>query len=110
MRRSACCAKERLEMAAPVPDSIRPLRRAEYDRLVELGAFESERIELLDGALVTMSPTYAPHSSAVQKLNELLVLALAGKAAIRPQLPFAASELSEPEPDIVLAPPGDYDA
>lgn len=29
--------------------SIRPLRRAEYDKLVLLGAFDRERIELLDG-------------------------------------------------------------
>lgn len=92
-----------------VPERIRPLRRVEYDKLVELGAFENERIELLDGVLVPMSPIGPPHSSAVQKLNLLLVRALGDRAAIRPQLPLAALEHSEPEPDLVVAPLSDYD-
>ena len=29
---------------------IRPLRRVEYDQLVSLGAFQGERIELLEGS------------------------------------------------------------
>ncbi len=87
---------------------IRPLRRAEYDQLIALGAFEDEKIELLDGELVAMSPIGTPHGSAVQKLNELLVLALHGRAVVRCQLPFAASEISEPEPDFIVVPPGDY--
>lgn len=96
-------------MAVSVPVGIRPLKRAEYDQLVDLGAFEDEKIELLDGVLVPMSPIGPPHGSAVQKLNELLVLALAGRAVVRPQLPFAASDLSEPEPDLMVAPTSDYD-
>ena len=96
-------------MADSAAEVIRPLRRAEYDQLVLLGAFQDERIELLDGLLVAMSPIGPPHDSTVQKLNRLLVLALEGRAAVRCQSSFAANELSEPEPDFVVAPPGDYD-
>src|SRR5262249_47478229 len=96
-------------MAMPVPDVIRPLRRAEYDQLVALGAVEDERIELLEGQLVGMTPIGAPHSSAVQKLNALLVPALAGRASVRIQSPFAALDTSEPEPDVAIVPLGDYD-
>jgi Uma2 family endonuclease len=96
-------------MANATADVIRPLRRVEYDQLVALGAFQDEKIELLDGALVTMSPIGVPHCSAVQKLNTLLVLALVGRAAVRPQLAFAALEFSEPEPDLAVVPLGDYD-
>ena len=87
---------------------VRPLRRAEYDALVAIGAFQDERIELLNGALVPMSPIGPPHSSAVQKLLELLLPALLGRATVRAQSPFAAHELSEPEPDIAVVPQGDY--
>jgi len=87
---------------------VRPLRRVEYEALVALGAFRDERIELLDGALVPMSPIGPPHSSAVQKLMELLLPALLGRATVRAQSPFAAHELSEPEPDIAVVPRGDY--
>jgi Uma2 family endonuclease len=96
-------------MATSTAEVIRPLRRVEYDQLVALGAFQDERIELLEGALLAMSPIGAPHSSTVQKLNQLLVLALAGRAAVRCQSSFAALEFSEPEPDFAIVPPGDYD-
>jgi len=97
-------------MAAPTStaDVIRPLRRVEFDQLVALGAFEDEKIELLDGELVAMSPIGRPHDSAVMHLNELLVLALHGRAAVRCQSSFAASELSEPQPDFTVVRRGDY--
>jgi len=95
-------------MATSAAEVIRPLRRVEYDQLVALGAFQGERIELLDGELVAMSPIGTPHSSAVQKLTRLLVLAMEGRAGVRCQLPFAALELSEPEPDFVVVPSADY--
>lgn len=95
-------------MQAFAPEEIRPLRRAEYDKLVALGAFDGEKIELLHGALVAMSPTGTPHAASIQALTLLLVRALGDRAAIRPQLPFAADDYSEPEPDLAVLPLGDY--
>lgn len=96
-------------MAMPAQDEIRPLRRKEYDQLIQLGAFQDERIELLEGWLVEMSPIGPPHSSTVQKLNALLVPALSGRASVRIHSPFAALDDSEPEPDVAIVPLGDYD-
>jgi Uma2 family endonuclease len=88
-------------------DEVRPLKRAEYDRLVELGAFEDEKIELLRGMLVPMSPQDYEHGDIITRLNMLLAPALVGKALVRVQLPLAVSNDSEPEPDIaVVAEPG----
>jgi Uma2 family endonuclease len=95
-------------MATATADKIRPLRRVEYDKLVSLGAFEGERIELIDGALLQMSPIGPPHGEAVDRITELLVLALAGRARIRTQGSFAAGDLSQPEPDVSVLPLGDY--
>ncbi|HMJ14597.1 MAG TPA: Uma2 family endonuclease, partial [Polyangiaceae bacterium] len=97
-------------MVVAVSTEIRPLRRAEYDKLVELGAFEDERIELLEGALVPMSPIGTRHASAIDLLTLLLVRALGDRARIRVQNPFAASDISEPQPDLLVAPLGDYRA
>ena len=84
---------------------VRPLRRTEYDVLVEQGAFDpDERIQLLDGELVVMSPQNAPHAGIVEALNERLVPALVGTARVRVQLPLAAGEHSEPEPDLAVVP------
>ena len=94
---------------ASEPAPIRPLRRIEYEKLVESGTFRGEKIELLYGALVPMSPIGPPHASSVQRLDALMHARLGSRIAIRIQLPFAARDLSEPEPDVALVPPGDYD-
>jgi Uma2 family endonuclease len=84
---------------------VRPLRRAEYEVLVEQGAFDpDERIQLLDGELVEMSPQDEPHALIVESLTERLTPALVGRARVRVQLPFGAGEHSEPEPDIAVVP------
>ncbi len=89
-------------------ERIRPLRRVEYEKMVELGLFEDERIELLAGLLVEMSPQGVPHAYAVQQLTELLVTGLRRRAVLRPQLPIALSDDSEPDPDLVVSPAGDH--
>lgn len=97
-------------MVSSVSSQVRPLRRAEYDKLVSLGTFEGERIELIAGELRRMSPIGPPHTSTVDRLTELLVLALVGRARVRVQGSFAAGELSQPEPDVSVLPLGDYDS
>jgi len=89
-------------------EKLRPLRRAEYDRLVGLGMLEGEKLELLYGRLVRMSPEGERHAFSIVRLTEHLVRALAGRAQVRVQLPLAASDISEPEPDIAIVAPGDY--
>jgi Uma2 family endonuclease len=85
----------------------RPLRRREYDKLVELGFFDDEAVELLYGFVVPMSPKGAPHDASIQWLTERLVPALAGRASVRIQSALIAGE-SEPEPDVAVVPPAAY--
>jgi Uma2 family endonuclease len=56
-----------------------------------------------------MSPIGRPHSATVQRLNRLLILTLEGRAAVTCQSPFAANDISEPEPDLLIFPLGDDD-
>jgi Uma2 family endonuclease len=90
------------------PETIRRISRAEYHRIAELGLFEDERVELLAGLLIEMSPQKSPHAGATAELGEKLTLALAGRAKVRQQLPLALSEDSEPEPDIAVVPMAVY--
>ncbi|HEX4420785.1 MAG TPA: Uma2 family endonuclease [Kofleriaceae bacterium] len=90
------------------PDQIRPLRRAEYDQLVALGAFAGERLELLQGALVEMSPPHAPHAATIARLTKLLVRRTSDRYELRFQLPLAIADDSEPEPDVAIVAAGDY--
>jgi Uma2 family endonuclease len=82
----------------------RRLSRREYDRLAESGLFAGERVELIHGMVVQMSPMGPAHSDPVDLLTELLVIALAGRARVRIQQPFIAGDDSEPEPDIAIVP------
>ncbi len=93
-----------LEAHEVAPERIRPLRRLEFEKLVELGVFEDERVELLRGALVTMPPTDPSHDRSVSELAKLLYATLSDRADVRVQCSFAASDDSEPLPDLVVAP------
>ncbi|MCC6620971.1 MAG: Uma2 family endonuclease [Deltaproteobacteria bacterium] len=95
------------DQLSPAP-ARRRFTRAEYDRLVADGFFdEDEKLELLDGEIVAMTPQGSAHSKAILRLNMLLAPALAGRAGVAVQLPFAASDDSEPEPDVFILPLAD---
>ena len=89
-------------------ERVRPLTRLEYERLVEAGAFESERVELLRGFIVTTAPHGPEHDGSVEKLTYLLLPPLIGRAVVRIASSLAATDDSEPEPDIAVVPAGDH--
>jgi Uma2 family endonuclease len=76
--------------------------RAEYERIVDSGALEDMPVELLDGVIVTMTPQGDGHADTIVALTQLLV-AEAGAGRLRIQLPLAATDDSEPEPDVFVA-------
>ncbi len=90
------------------PDLIRPLKRVEYDRLVEAGVFEDERVELLFGRLVHMSPQRVPHATAIRRLVAILHAVVGRRGCVQSQLPLVCAGESEPEPDIAVLPRSDF--
>ena len=54
------------------PHTLRRWTRAEYDRLVDLGVFEGEPLELLGGQLIVAEPKGTYHSSAVSAADYAL--------------------------------------
>jgi Uma2 family endonuclease len=91
-----------LDTAQLTPEQLRPIRRAEYDAMGEAGLFVDERVELIDGVIVRMTPRDPLHDSVLERLYELLLPLLVGRARVRIQLAFAASDWSEPEPDLAV--------
>jgi Uma2 family endonuclease len=83
----------------------RPLRREEYERMVAAGFFRDERVELIRGVVVEMSPQNTPHANVIEALTQLLLPPLVGRANVRVQLPFAAGNDSLPEPDLAVVAP-----
>jgi Uma2 family endonuclease len=79
------------------------LTRRDYYRMGEAGILrEDDRVELLEGLLVDMSPIGPRHAIATDNLIGMLVPACAGRARVRCQEPVVLDEGSEPQPDIAL--------
>lgn len=74
----------------------------EYHRLIEAGILTiDDKVELLDGHIVEMSPQYPPHAATTQRCDRYFQNLLQERAYIRIQLPITLST-SEPEPDIAI--------
>lgn len=75
----------------------------EYERMGTTGILgEDDRLELLDGEIVSMTPIGPVHAAVVDRLNELLVLHLGDRANVRVQNPVRIPPWSEPQPDLQL--------
>lgn len=96
------------ESQLPATERARRLTRAEYDRLVDLGFFDDERVELLYGRVMMMSPANLPHTWSIDWLTTHLVPRIGTRARVRIQSSFVAADESEPEPDVAIVPQGDY--
>src|SRR5207237_2947605 len=77
-------------------------RRVEYERLVDLGIFVGERLELLDGVLVVREPQGSPHAAIVAHVGQVLTSAFGAAWHARLHAPIALDEDSEPEPDVAI--------
>ena len=74
-----------------------------YHRLGELGVLdEDDRVELLDGQIVEMTPIGAAHAACVNRLNALLARRLGQDTCVSVQNPVVLAERWEPQPDLAV--------
>ena len=91
---------------------VHPLTVDDLAAMVDAGILgEDDRVELLDGVLVEMSPQGAGHAAAIRRLTGLLVpFASAAGLEVSPQCPLdVVDPISQPEPDLAVVPVGDWD-
>ena len=75
----------------------------QYHQMIESGILtDRDRVELLNGEILEMSPVGRRHAACVDRLTELLIVQLVGKAIVRTQNPIRLSDDSEPQPDIAI--------
>lgn len=83
--------------------SARKFSVTEYARMGEAGVFApGERVELIEGEIIPVSPQNPRHASRIARLTSLFVGAFGSTHEIRVQLPLTLSSHSEPEPDFAL--------
>ena len=101
------------DLAPSVPSEPTRMTVERYFGLLEAGVLsEDDRVELLEGVVVAMTPQNPPHASGVARADEALRIAVGRRAHVRPQLSLVLGRHSVPEPDLAVVPGSadDYDA
>ncbi len=75
----------------------------EYYRMAEVGILGPEdRVELIDGEILRMSPIGVRHAGCVNATHEAFTSALRGRAVTSVQNPVQLTNYTEPQPDLLL--------
>ncbi len=78
---------------------------AEYERIVDGGILGAdERLELIEGEILAMSPIGSRHAAGVDRATEAFA-PLAGRVRLRVQGPLRLAARSVPQPDLMLLRP-----
>jgi Uma2 family endonuclease len=78
----------------------------DYYRMADAGIFhEDDRVELLDGEIYEMTPIGDGHIGRVNSLTFQFIQRLNERVVVSPQNPIRLSDMSEPQPDLVLLRP-----
>lgn len=76
---------------------------AEYNRMGETGILkEDDRVELIEGEIIEMSPIGRRHAACVGRLTNLFSRLLADRAIVWIQNPIVLNDYTEPQPDVAL--------
>lgn len=94
-------------MATPQAQLILPARVhqwtvEEYYRMGDAGLFEGRHVELIEGKVIDMATMLSPHATSVTLTVEAVREAFGKGWVVRNQMPLRLSEISEPEPDVVV--------
>lgn len=76
-----------------------------YFALVARGEIlPDDRVELLEGVVVSSAPLSPPHANAIARIGRLLVTLVDDRGVVRIRSPFHAGGRSVPEPDLTVVP------
>jgi Uma2 family endonuclease len=78
----------------------------DYHRMVDAGILkEKDRVELIRGEVVEMSPIGPPHNGAIIRATNTLVPLVGQRSLVSAQGAVRLDQYDEPQPDIVLLRP-----
>ena len=94
-----------MQEGSSAPVEARRWTRDQYERMVRAGVLTPEdKVELIDGEILQVTPQSAAHAAAVMAVEEALRNAFGPGCAVRVQFPLALTDDSEPEPDVAVVP------
>ncbi len=86
-------------LAAP---EVYRLNVVEYERMAAAGILDNNRVELIDGYLVTKMTQKPPHVWAVENAHDQIGRRLPPGWSIREEKPVRIARFDEPEPDLAV--------
>lgn len=97
---------QREHVSQPHPSAPTRLHytRELFMQMDKLGLFGDDRVELIEGEIYVMAPMGEDHAVPIETLTKLLARQLPDSFALRCQLPFAAEDDSQPQPDFTILP------
>src|SRR5438309_211993 len=81
---------------------VRTWTKSEYRQATELGWFEGERVELIDGEVISMAAQKDEHAMSVTLTAEAAREAFGKGFTYRVQMPIDFGTKSQPEPDLAV--------
>ena len=89
-------------MAVVEAPHVRLWTRDEYYQMAALGLFRGQRVELILGHIIEISPQSSRHATVVLLVQEAVRQAFGPGYVVRSQLPLYVETSSDPEPDIAV--------
>jgi len=92
-------------MAESIPISIPTYNFSveTYHKMADTGILKpTDRVELIEGKIITMSPMKSAHAACVDRLGDILKHIIPFKVNVRQEKAITLGTHSEPEPDIAV--------
>lgn len=83
--------------------------QAMYHAAADSGVFGDRRLELIEGAIIEMSPVSSKHAIMIQRIQKALEQRVPAGYFVGAQIPLDLGEVSEPQPDVAIYPGTDDD-
>ncbi len=75
----------------------------DYHRMAEVGILRpDDRVELIDGEIIRMSPMGSRHAACIGRVTRLLTDVIQHTAIVTLQTPLRIDTFHEPEPDVLV--------
>ena len=102
-RMTVAARRTRVEGTPAATPARRLFTVDDYHAMTRAGILsEDDRVELIEGEIVVMSPVGSRHAACVDILAELLIRAVDQRTAVRVQSPIGLDGSTEPQPDVCV--------
>lgn len=80
----------------------RRFTREEFYQMADLGFFQDQRVELINGEIIEMAPQNETHAAIISLVQREVERVFGSASWVRVQMPVIGGPASDPEPDLAV--------